>query len=105
DSTLTNGQGTFSATLNRAGTQTITATDTTTPSFTATLNLSVAAQSASQLVLATATPAPSAGTAFAVTVTAQDQFGNTDPSYSGTLHFTSSDASAGVVLPPDSTLT
>src|SRR2546428_405054 len=54
---------------------------------------------------APATATPTAGTAFPFTVTAQDAFGNTDPSYAGTVHFSSSDTSAGVVLPPDTTLT
>src|SRR5438309_5481367 len=46
-----------------------------------------------------------AGQPFSVTVTAQNAQGNTVPSYSGTVHFTSSDTSSGVVLPPDATLT
>src|SRR5207237_7380382 len=46
-----------------------------------------------------------AGQPFNVTVTAQNAQGNTVPSYSGTVHFTSSDTSSGVVLPPDATLT
>jgi hypothetical protein len=48
-------------------------------------------------------PSPvTAGTAGTVTVTAKDAFGNTTPDYAGTVHFTSSDAQAG--LPADSTL-
>ena len=43
------------------------------------------------------------GTAFSFTVTALDQFNNTATAYSGTVHFTSTDAQA--VLPADSTLT
>jgi hypothetical protein len=42
-----------------------------------------------------------AGTAFGLTVTARDQYGNAAPSYTGTVHFTSSDAKAG--LPGDYT--
>src|SRR2546430_3459726 len=48
---------------------------------------------------------PTAGQSFTFSVSAQDQFGNTDPAYAGRVHFTSSDTSAGVVLPADSTLT
>src|SRR5439155_1535797 len=44
-----------------------------------------------------------AGTAFNVTVTAQDGKGNTDPTYTGTVHFTSTDSQA--VLPANYTFT
>ena len=44
-----------------------------------------------------------AGTAVSLAVTAKDAFGNTATGYSGTVHFTTSDASA--VLPANSTLT
>lgn len=47
-------------------------------------------------------PSPQvAGTAGSLTVAAQDQFGNTVTGYTGTIHFTSSDAQA--VLPTDYT--
>ena len=49
-----------------------------------------------------AAPTASAGTPFPFTVTAQDAAGNPFPSYSGTLHFTSSDPAAS--LPADATL-
>ncbi|MEO8503276.1 MAG: Ig-like domain-containing protein [Acidobacteriota bacterium] len=48
-----------------------------------------------------ATATPTAGTAFNVTVTAQDQGNVTYTAYSGTVHFTSTDAQA--VLPGDYT--
>jgi hypothetical protein len=68
--------------------------------------VTVNAAPASHLTMATtAAPTATAGTSFSYNVTAQDPFGNTDPSYSGTVHFTSSDTSPGVVLPPNSTLT
>jgi len=57
-----------------------------------------------RLVMATAASTATAGGPFSFTVTAQDQNGNADPGYAGTLHFTSSDTSAGVMLPPDSQL-
>src|SRR5205823_3761812 len=104
NSTLTNGQRSFSATLIKAGAQTLTASDATN-GFSATANLSVNAAAASKLTLATATTTPTAGTSFAFTVTAQDPYGNTATSYAGTVHFSSSDTSSGVVLPPDSSLT
>src|SRR5439155_802149 len=103
DAALTSGQGTFSATLVKAGAQTITATDTATATITGTLGLTVRAAPASGLALAS-TATPTAGSSFSFTVSAQDQFGNTDTAYAGTVHFTSSDSSAGVVLPADSTL-
>src|SRR5206468_3671342 len=101
NSTLTNGQRSFAATLIKAGAQTLTASDATN-GFTATATLTVNAAPASKLVLATATTAPTAGTSFTFTVTAQDPYGNTATSYAGTVHFTSSDTSSGVVLPPNS---
>jgi hypothetical protein len=103
DSTLTAGRGTFSAKLNRSGSQTITATDTVTASMSGALTVNVRGGSASRLALAT-TATPRAGTAFSFTVTAQDQFGNVDPSYAGTVRFTSTDTSTGVVLPPNTAL-
>src|SRR5207245_2676245 len=103
NSTLTNGTGTFNATLKTAGNQTITATDTTTSSITETSNtITVSPLSAPHLPV-TAPPGATAGTAFSFTVTAQDQFNNTTTGYAGTVHFTSTDAAA--VLPANSTLT
>src|SRR5205823_3710269 len=104
DATLTNGEGTFSATLIKAGAQTLSASDAAN-NLSATANLTVNAAPAGQLVLATATAAPTAGQSFSFTVTAQDPYGNTAASYAGTLHFSTSDSSSGVVLPPDTTLT
>jgi N,N-dimethylformamidase beta subunit-like protein len=45
-----------------------------------------------------------AGQAFSVSVTAENSQGNPVTSYGGTVHFSTSDASAGVQLPADSTL-
>jgi outer membrane protein assembly factor BamB len=102
DSRLTNGQGTFSATLIKAGSQRITASDGV---RSATLTVTVNAAPASHLTLATtAAPTAMAGTSFSFKVIAQDPFSNTDPSYAGTVHFTSSDSSPGVVLPANATL-
>jgi uncharacterized protein (TIGR03437 family) len=103
DSTLTNGVGTFSATLKTAGNRTITATDTVTSSITGTSGtITVNAAAATKFVVSAASP-ETVGTAFNVTVTAQDQFGNTATGYAGTVHFTSTDPSA--TLPANSTLT
>ena len=42
-----------------------------------------------------------AGVAFSVTITAKDSYGNTATSYTGRVHFSSSDAGSGVSLPND----
>ena len=103
DATLTNGTGTFSATLKTAGSQTITATDTVTASITATsASIEVNAGVTTHFAVS-APPLVTTGTAFNFTITAQDQNNNTATAYSGTVHFTSSDVSAA--LPADSTLT
>jgi len=101
DSTLPGGQGTFPVTLARSGSQTVTVSDTN--GLTATVTVDVRAASATRLALAT-TASPVAGVSFPFTVMAQDQFGNTDTAYAGTVRFTSTDTSAGVVLPPNPTL-
>jgi hypothetical protein len=102
NTTLTNGTGIFSATLKTAGNQTITATDTVDSSITGTSGpIAVFAVAATHFAVS-APASASSGVAFAFTVTALDQFNNTATGYGGTVHFTSSDASA--VLPADSTL-
>ena len=103
DSKLTNGQGTFSVTLIKAGAQTLTASDAAN-GLSTTVSTTVTAQAASRLAMVTSAN-PTAGTSFTFAVTAQDQYGNTDTSYAGTVHFTSTDTAAGVSLPPNSTLT
>jgi len=104
DTMLSNGQATLAATLIKSGAQTITGRDTVTATITGTLGVTVRAANATRLVLSSGAT-PTAGATFSFSVTAQDQFGNTDTGYAGTVHFTSSDTSAGVVLPADSTLT
>jgi hypothetical protein len=102
-SLLTNGVGTFSATLKTTGAQTITATDTTTASITGTSNtISVTAAVATHF-LVTGPTAVTSGTAFSFTVTAEDSLNNTASGYTGTVHFTSSDGTA--TLPGNVTLT
>ena len=46
-----------------------------------------------------------AGSPFSVTVSAEDQFHNFATTYRGTVHFTTTDAGSGVVLPADYTFT
>jgi hypothetical protein len=91
------GKHTFTATLKTAGTQSITATDTASSGVTGT-------QTAIKVTPLTATalrvsgfPVPAtAGVSSSITVTAIDQFGNTATSYTGTVHFTSSDPKAAL---------
>jgi putative Ig domain-containing protein len=103
NSTLTSGKGTFSVTLKTAGSQTITATDTVTASITgSSSSINVSAAGASHFAFSAPQNATT-GTAFNFTVTALDGSNNVATSYSGTVHFTSTDSQA--VLPANSTLT
>ena len=102
NATLTNGKGTFSAKLIKAGAQTITATDTATATITGTLSVTVRAAAASSMTL-TAPKTATALTPFPVTVTLQDAYGNLATGYRGTVHFHSTDLLA--TLPPDTTFT
>ena len=91
-------------TLNTAGTQSITVTDTVTPSLTDTqAGIVVTPASAATLVVSGFPSPQGTGVNGSVTVTAKDAYGNTDTNYTGTIHFTSSDGSAG--LPGDYTFT
>ena len=103
NSTLTNGTGTFSATLQTAGSQTVTATDTVTVSITGTSSpIDVGAGPATHFSIS-APPTAQSGTTFDLTVTALDAANNVAKSYVGTVHFSSTDGQA--VLPENSTLT
>jgi hypothetical protein len=55
--------------------------------------------------LITAAATAVSGTPFDVTVTALDPSGNIDPTYQGTVTFTTTDPDSGVVLPADYTFT
>ncbi len=91
------GRHSFSATLCRAGTQTITAADTSQPSI-------VGSQASIQVVpgsaasfLVSGVPSPViSGATSSVSVDARDGSGNRATSYQGTVRFTSSDASASL---------
>ncbi len=103
DATLTNGVGVFSATLKTAGSRTITATDTLTSSIADVSDpIDVVAAAPSQFKVSPPPGGTETGTAFSFTVTVVDQFGNTVTSYSGTVHFASSDPNA--ILPADAPL-
>src|SRR5207253_6144353 len=75
------------------------------PNVAGSVSVAVVAAPANHFAMATtAAPTATAGSSFSFTVTARDQFGNTDLTYGGTVHFQTTDQSPGVVLPPDSTL-
>jgi large repetitive protein len=95
NSTLSNGTGTFTATLKIAGSQSITATDTSNNSITGSqTGITVNPAAASGLVV-TGYPSPvKAGTSNNFTVTAKDPYGNTATGYTGTVTFSSSDNNA-----------
>ncbi len=103
NSTLTNGAGSFSATLKTLGHQTITATDTVTASITGTSSaISVGSNAATHFSF-TSPASAKKGTSFNFTVNALDAANNVSTGYPGTVRFTSTDTMA--VLPANSTLT
>jgi len=83
--------------LRTAGTQSVSATDTATASIAGTQTGIVV--NATPLQVSGMTTPRTAGTAGSIRVTAVDAGGNPNPSYLGTIHFTSSDAKAK--LPAD----
>jgi len=98
------GVHTFSVTLKTAGTQSITAADTTKVGLTGTdANITVNAAAASTMTVAGFPSTTSAGAAGSFTVTLKDPFGNIASRYTGTVHFSSSDAKA--LLPANYTFT
>jgi hypothetical protein len=87
-----NATHTFNVTLKTAGNRTVTATDTVLSITTGTSNaVTVSAAPASKLLVTAAPTTVTAGNSLSVTVTAQDPFGNTAPTYTGTVQFTSTD--------------
>ncbi len=100
NATLTNGVGTFSVTLKTAGTRSVTATDTVTSSIAGSQNAIVVNPGSATTISVSGLASPrSQGAVGSVTLTARDAYGNTDPTYRGTVHFTSTDPKA--VLPGD----
>jgi len=94
-SALTSGVGTFTATLETAGGQTLTATDFGGSSLTGTsLPFLVHAGPATHLVTSATPHSLTAGTPFSITVTALDSFNNTAIGYAGTVALASSDPAA-----------
>ncbi len=102
---LVNGVGSFQVTLATNGIQKVTATDAASPSvtgFLANINVTTAPPGAATHFNVTTVGSAIAGAAKVVTVTALASNNTTSTSYAGTVHFTSTDASA--VLPPNATL-
>jgi hypothetical protein len=103
DSMLTNGSGTFTASLITLGSQTITATDTVSSSFTATAAVTVTPWAARYFVVA-GLPSPAhRGQAYSFMVTVYDAYGNVATGYRGTITFSSDESHAD--LPADYTFT
>src|SRR5207253_6553589 len=104
NATLSNGTGTFSATLKTAGNQSLTATDTVSASVIGTQSGITVNPAAASTLLVTGFPASiTAGVAASFSVTARDAYSNLATGYTGTLHFTSSDTQAA--LPANYTFT
>src|SRR5438105_15081406 len=100
DSQLTNGEGTFSATLIRAGSWLSTTSADAAASLSATWTFTVHGAAADHFALSLRT-GPTAGYPFSFFLVLVDRYGNRTRSYAGTVHFTTSDTSPGVALPPD----
>jgi hypothetical protein len=100
--TLINGVGTFSATLDTAGNQTVTAMDSVNMSITGTSAVIAVSPAGVSMLILTAPANAIAGAGFLLQVVAQDGFHNTATSYNGTVHFTSTDPQAAA---PASNLT
>jgi YD repeat-containing protein len=102
DATLVGGAGTFNATLKTASLQTITAT-VVGGTLTGSGTITIQAGAAISLGFSSYPSPTTAGVSNSVTVTLRDIYGNMVTGYTGTLHFTSTDAQAA--LPADYTFT
>jgi hypothetical protein len=87
-------------TLKTTGAQTVTAADAVSSSVAGQASVMVSAAAATHFKIK-APASVTAGSPFSVTVTAYDAYSNVAKGYRGTVHFTSSDTGAGVVLPAD----
>ncbi len=100
------GSHTFSATLQTAGTQTVTVNDSANAAATGTASVQdVDAIPGLHFTLTPSATSATAGSAFDVTVTALDQDNNVAVHYVGAVSFSSTDHGSGVVLPADYTFT
>jgi predicted RNA methylase len=99
---LVNGTATVQVILRTAGNQTITVSDSVHALNSGMASVTVSAAQLAQLSVSSVPASISAGTAFNITVNGVDGFNNVVASYTGTLHFTSSDPQA--ILPADTKL-
>lgn len=98
------GTHTFSVTLKTAGSQSVTVRDAANATALGTQsNITVRASSVAASVSVSGFPATTAGTAQNFSVVVKDAYGNTSPTFTGTVTFSSSDAKA--VLPASYTFT
>ena len=96
------GKHTFQVVFKTTGAQALAVADSSNGSLKASANVTVATK-AQAIVLSGLSPSVVAGTQQIVIVAVTDSFGNPIPDYTGTIHFTSSDAQA--ILPADYTFT
>ncbi|HWF42124.1 MAG TPA: cell wall-binding repeat-containing protein [Acidothermaceae bacterium] len=96
NSMLSNGQHAFTVTLKTAGNQSVTATDTANSGIAGTTSPVVVAAATTTHFLVTAPASSAVGLSFLFTVTAKDAYQNTATKYGGTVHLTSTDASASL---------
>jgi len=102
DTPLSNGIGTFNATLRTAASQSLSAADSVTATINGSTNMTVNPGAASHFGISV--PAnTTAGAYLNAGVTALDAFNNTVTGYSGTIHFSSTDT--GAFLPGNYTFT
>jgi hypothetical protein len=99
DTTLTNGMGSFNATLFTAGTRHITVSDNALGVSNTSGDILVTPGVAVGFDVTVLQDQVVAGNSIDVFVTAVDAYGNQGAIYSGTVHFTSTDGAA--TLPPD----
>jgi hypothetical protein len=89
------GVHTFTATLKKAGTQSITATDVRTSNLSG-LETGIAVSPAAVTHFLISGPTSvTQGVGFKLTVSAVDAFGNVNPGYRGAVHLSSTDATGG----------
>ena len=101
--TLTNGVGTFQATLKTVGSRTITATDTVTASINGTsAAINVVAGATTRFNVSASPTTITAGQSTNITVTSFDAFNNPTIAYNGSVVFGSTDPQAGFPAGPNS---
>jgi fibronectin type 3 domain-containing protein len=101
--TADGGVHSFSATLKTAGTQSITVKDKANRSITGSQTGIIVNPAPTNHLRITAPATAMAGTAFSITVSARDLYNNVTPTFTGLIHFKSSDLAA--TLPADYTFT